>query len=134
MDTKNNFENKIRNCIQEKDKTTQKERSVHLQRMIVWGISALFHDAGVSVIKDGKLVFGAHAERYSGIKHDEKLNYGLLKEAIIHGHPESCGVVRKSVEEKSKTTSFNGSVVWQMVSKSKKVFARVWHTLSNYMD
>jgi len=56
--------------------------------MIVWGISALFHDAGVSVIKDGQLVFGAHAERYSGIKHDDKLNYGILKEAISHGHPD----------------------------------------------
>jgi len=56
--------------------------------MIIWGISALFHDAGVSVIKDDQIVFGAHAERYSGIKHDDKLNYGILKEAIRHGHPD----------------------------------------------
>ena len=56
--------------------------------MIIWGISALFHDAGVSVIKDNQIVFGAHAERYSGVKHDDKLNYGILKEAIRHGHPD----------------------------------------------
>lgn len=56
--------------------------------MIVWGISALFHDAGVSVIKDDQIVFGAHAERYSGVKHDDKLNYEILKEAIRHGHPD----------------------------------------------
>ena len=55
---------------------------------VIWGISALFHDAGVSVIKDDQIVFGAHAERYSGIKHDDKLNYGILKEAIRYGHPD----------------------------------------------
>ncbi len=55
---------------------------------IVWGISALFHDAGLSVIKDNELVFGAHAERYSGVKHDDKLNRNLIKEALKYGHPD----------------------------------------------
>ena len=54
----------------------------------VWGISALFHDAGVSVIQNDNLVFGAHAERYSGKKHDAQLNANLLKDAIKHGHPD----------------------------------------------
>ena len=55
---------------------------------IIWGVSALFHDAGISVIRDNQLIFGAHAERYSGIKHDKQLNYALLKDAIKHGHPD----------------------------------------------
>ena len=80
--------------------------------MIIWGISALFHDAGVSVIKDGKLVFGAHAERYSGIKHDEKLNYGLLKEAIKHGHPDHVvwyeNPWKKRLRQIFSTEAFNG--------------------------
>ena len=56
---------------------------------IIWGISALFHDAGVSVIRDGELVFGAHAERYSGIKHDKHINRDILREAIRYGHPDA---------------------------------------------
>ena len=56
--------------------------------MIIWGISALFHDAGVSVIKDDQIVFGAHAERYSGVKHDDKLNQGILDEAMSYGNPD----------------------------------------------
>ena len=46
--------------------------------MIIWGISALFHDAGLSVIKDNELVFGAHAERYSGVKHDKHIDKKML--------------------------------------------------------
>ena len=55
---------------------------------IIWGISALFHDAGISVIKNNELVFGAHAERYSGIKHDAHLNFGIVQDATAHGNPD----------------------------------------------
>jgi len=55
---------------------------------IIWGVSALFHDAGLSVIKDGKLVFGAHAERYSGIKHDKHINDKMIAEAMTYGKPD----------------------------------------------
>ena len=48
---------------------------------VVWGASAHFHDAGLSVIKDGEVVFGAHAERYSGVKHDKLLNQEIIDEA-----------------------------------------------------
>lgn len=56
--------------------------------MIIWGISAKFHDAGLSVLRDGKLVFGAHAERYSGIKHDKELNQKIIDEALQWGKPD----------------------------------------------
>ena len=55
---------------------------------IIWGISALFHDAGISVIKNNQLVFGAHAERYSGIKHDAHLNFGIVEDATAYGNPD----------------------------------------------
>ena len=55
---------------------------------IIWGVSALFHDAGLSVIEDNKLVFGAHSERYSGKKHDKHLHKDMLVEAIKFGHPD----------------------------------------------
>lgn len=56
--------------------------------MTVWGISALFHDAAISVVQDNKLVFAASAERYSRIKNDKNLNYGLICEALKYGIPD----------------------------------------------
>jgi carbamoyltransferase len=55
---------------------------------VVWGASAHFHDAGLSVIKDGEVVFGAHAERYSGVKHDKLLNQEIIDEALTWGKPD----------------------------------------------
>ncbi len=49
------------------------------------GISAGFHDAGLSIIdKDGNIKFAAHSERYSGVKHDKHLCYGIIEDAIRH--------------------------------------------------
>ena len=47
---------------------------------VTWGVSAWFHDAGLSVIKDGNIVFAGHAERYSGVKHDKHLNQDIINE------------------------------------------------------
>ena len=45
------------------------------------GISAGFHDAAVSVVReDGEIVFAGHSERYSGIKNDPSLHPDLLAE------------------------------------------------------
>lgn len=55
----------------------------------VWGISAFEHDAALSVIKDNKLVFASHSERFSRIKNDSNLDEKLLREAIsIGGIPD----------------------------------------------
>lgn len=56
--------------------------------MISWGVSAGFHDAALSVVKDGYIAFAAHSERYSGIKNDKNLNWGLLREAMEFGAPD----------------------------------------------
>lgn len=56
--------------------------------MISWGVSAGFHDASLTVIKDGYIAFAAHSERYSGIKNDKNLNWGLLREAMEFGDPD----------------------------------------------
>ncbi len=45
------------------------------------GISAGFHDAAASVIReDGEILFAAHSERYSGIKNDPTLHRDLLRD------------------------------------------------------
>jgi len=56
--------------------------------MNILGISAGFHDAGVSVIRDGEILFAGHAERYSKIKHDLHLNTSIMQEALSFGKPD----------------------------------------------
>ena len=56
--------------------------------MNILGISAGFHDAGVSVIRDGKILFAGHAERYSKVKHDPDLNNSIMQEALSFGRPD----------------------------------------------
>jgi carbamoyltransferase len=47
----------------------------------ILGISAGFHDAAVSVVReDGEIVFAGHSERYSKIKNDPTIHPDLLKE------------------------------------------------------
>jgi carbamoyltransferase len=55
--------------------------------MIVWGISALSHDAALAVIDDDRVVFAAHAERYSRRKNDAYLNQELIDDALRSGAP-----------------------------------------------
>ena len=50
--------------------------------MNILGISAGFHDAGVSLISDDKILFAAHSERYSKVKHDSELNTKILSDCI----------------------------------------------------
>lgn len=56
--------------------------------MIILGISSGFHDAAVTVIKNGKVRFAAHAERYSKLKNDPFLNQELINAALEHGAPD----------------------------------------------
>jgi carbamoyltransferase len=52
--------------------------------MNILGISAGFHDAGITLINDGEIVFAAHAERYSKRKHDSELNVEILNDCFAH--------------------------------------------------
>ena len=50
--------------------------------MNILGISAGFHDAGISFISDDEILFAAHSERYSKVKHDSELNTKILSDCI----------------------------------------------------
>ena len=51
----------------------------------IWGISCHGHDAALAVVRGDRILFAAHAERYSGIKNDPLLNQALLNDAILMG-------------------------------------------------
>lgn len=50
--------------------------------MNILGISAGFHDAGITLINDGEIMFAGHAERYSKVKHDSELNAEVLNDCF----------------------------------------------------
>ena len=56
--------------------------------MIILGISSGFHDAAVTVIKSGKILFAGHSERYSKKKNDPWLNSELINAALEYGKPD----------------------------------------------
>lgn len=54
------------------------------------GVSAGFHDAGVSVVNNrGDILFAAHSERYSKIKNDPNLCDGIMEMALRLGEPHT---------------------------------------------
>jgi carbamoyltransferase len=56
--------------------------------MLIFGINENAHDAGLSVIEDGEILFASHSERYSKIKNDWFLNDAIIKEALTYGYPD----------------------------------------------
>lgn len=48
------------------------------------GISAGFHDASISVVSGGNIVFAGHSERYSKIKNDKNLHPRLVEDALSY--------------------------------------------------
>ena len=55
--------------------------------MNILGLSAGFHDAGMSYVSNGKIPFAGHSERYSKQKHDRHLNSEMLFDCLTR-----CGV------------------------------------------
>jgi len=56
--------------------------------MITLGINESSHDAAVSLVVDGEILFSAHAERYSKKKNDWYTNRELILEALSYGMPD----------------------------------------------
>jgi carbamoyltransferase len=65
--------------------------------MIILGINETSHDASISLIKDGDILFAGHAERYSKQKNDwynnkeiylDMLNYGTPTHIAYYEHPQ----------------------------------------------
>lgn len=65
--------------------------------MIILGVNETSHDASISLIKDGDILFAGHAERYSKQKNDwynnnniylDMLNYGTPTHIAYYEHPQ----------------------------------------------
>lgn len=71
--------------------------------MIVLGISgALNHDAAISLVKDGKILYASHSERYSKIKNDPLLSSAMIEEALVLGTPDIIAWAEKPYLKKTR--------------------------------
>lgn len=69
--------------------------------MTIWGISALSHDASITVVDgDNNIQFAAHSERYSKKKNDKFLNSEIVSAAAHHGAPEKIVWFEKPLKKK----------------------------------
>jgi len=69
--------------------------------MRVMGISgALNHDAAVSVVEDGRILYASHSERYSKIKNDPLLNDAIINAALSYGKPDVIAWYEKPLLKK----------------------------------
>jgi carbamoyltransferase len=73
--------------------------------MRILGISSQFHDAAITVVDNGEIVFAGHAERYSRSKNDAFINKGLVSAALKHGKPDFIVYHEKSWAKKLRNVT-----------------------------
>ena len=81
--------------------------------MLILGINETSHDASVSLIKDGEILFAGHAERYSKQKNDWYVNDSLIKDALQYGTPDHIAYYEKPLLKASRLALRGGSGEWK---------------------
>ena len=81
--------------------------------MKILGINETSHDAAVSLIENGKILFAGHAERYSKEKNDWYINDSLIKDCLQYGTPDYIAYYEKPLLKASRLFLMGGSVDWK---------------------
>jgi carbamoyltransferase len=81
--------------------------------MIVLGINETSHDASVSLVKDGKILFAGHSERYSKNKNDWYINNDLVNNALEYGTPDHIAYYENPVLKASRLLLKGGQGEWK---------------------
>ena len=81
--------------------------------MLIMGINETSHDASVSLIKDGKILFAGHAERYSKQKNDWYVNESLVADALQYGQPDHIAYYEKPLLKASRLFLKGGAGHWK---------------------
>ena len=81
--------------------------------MIILGINETSHDASISLIKDGEILFAGHAERYSKQKNDWYVNDSLIKDALEYGTPDQIAYYEKPFLKASRLALRGGYGEWK---------------------
>ena len=80
--------------------------------MIILGINETSHDASISLIKDGDILFAGHAERYSKQKNDWYINDNLINDALSYGMPDHIAYYEKPLLKASRLVLKGGAGDW----------------------
>ena len=81
--------------------------------MIILGVNETSHDASVSLIKDGEILFAGHSERYSKQKNDWYVNDSLIGDALSYGVPDAIAYYEKPLLKASRLFIRGGSGDWK---------------------
>jgi carbamoyltransferase len=81
--------------------------------MIILGINETSHDASVSLIKDGDILFASHAERYSKQKNDWYNNTNIYLDALKYGKPTHIAYYEKPRLKRSRLLLRGGAGEWK---------------------
>lgn len=92
--------------------------------MIILGINETSHDASLSLIEDGDILFAGHAERYSKQKNDWYINNDLVQDAIQYGFPDKIAYYEKPLLKASRLLLKGGSSDWNPQYKIKNIFGK----------
>jgi carbamoyltransferase len=76
--------------------------------MKILGINETTHDASMTLIENGKILFAGHAERYSKEKNDWFNNYELLQAVLDYGAPDQIAYYEKPWLKKTRLAVFGG--------------------------
>lgn len=92
--------------------------------MLILGINETSHDASVSLIKDGEILFAGHAERYSKQKNDWYINDSLISNALSYGFPDSIAYYERPLLKASRLLIKGGSGNWRPRYQLDNMFGR----------
>ena len=81
--------------------------------MIILGVNETSHDASVSLIENGKIIFAGHAERYSKQKNDWYINDSLVNDALSYGAPNAIAYYEKPLLKASRLFLKGGAGEWR---------------------
>jgi len=81
--------------------------------MIILGINETSHDASISLIKDGEILFAGHSERYSKQKNDWYNNNEIILDALNYGTPNAIAYYEKPLLKRSRIILRGGAGDWK---------------------
>lgn len=81
--------------------------------MIILGVNETSHDASISLIENGKILFAGHAERYSKTKNDWYNNEDIYRDAFQYGKPDVIAYYEKPYLKKSRLILKGGYADWK---------------------
>lgn len=81
--------------------------------MIILGINETSHDASISLLKDGEILFAAHSERYSKEKNDWYNNKNIYFDMLNYGTPTHIAYYERPQLKRSRIFLRGGISDWK---------------------